>query len=132
MLKVSASWEGEVRPNVEFLGVIADFLAERTTLRNLHEWLARHTSWLLVGPEDSATELAAAVELSIAEIEAKHASEADLRAEIEQFIGGHSTLAVVMGVPDRTSTTAGTTAHRFLSPRSQRTASDTRLVAVFA
>ncbi len=73
-------------PSVQVFWVAKRYLEHQLDLRALHDWLVRHTSWFMTAPEDDGTQLAAAIELTIAEIAAGHATEEDLRRDISELL----------------------------------------------
>ena len=74
-----------VNPQVDVFEIAESYLRHVISLKELHEWMARHTSWLLNQDQGAQTELAGAIELNLAEIELGHGTEEDLIAAIGEF-----------------------------------------------
>ncbi len=81
-------------PGFAIFGVATSYLHNEISLHELHEWMARHTTWLMTAPKDDATELAGLVELNLAEIGLSHATEDDLRRELTKFFASHPKVTV--------------------------------------
>ncbi|HVC33421.1 MAG TPA: hypothetical protein VNL16_07920 [Chloroflexota bacterium] len=85
-----------VEARVEFLGTVAAYIRHEIDLRQLNEWMARHTSWMMNADSDRDSQVAGIIDLNLAEIEAGHASEEDLRQELHQFFKTNPDLVVAM------------------------------------
>ncbi|MBI2942385.1 MAG: hypothetical protein HYY04_18305 [Chloroflexi bacterium] len=80
---------------LDLVSLVTRYLRGEVFVGDVHRWLASHTTWLLTAPPDSATELAGALELALAEMELGHATEDDLRSGILEFLRTHDTLRLL-------------------------------------
>lgn len=80
--------------SIQVLGKAAAFYRHEIALRELHEWLARHTTWIMTGSSDDGLLLARRLDLTMAELELGHATEDDLWREIGEFFGQGSGASV--------------------------------------
>ncbi len=76
-------------PGVEMLDIVSRYLHREISLRDLHEWLGCHTTWVMTAPRDNTTELADLIQLNIAEIGLGHSTESDLHKELSEFLDLH-------------------------------------------
>jgi hypothetical protein len=67
---------------------LAAFLENRSSLDELEDWLVQHSWNMHKDSEPLAQELAAAVELRLAEHSSEHLTEAALREELAELISG--------------------------------------------
>lgn len=73
-------------PALELMGLAVRYLKHEIGLQDLDEWLARHTTWTMTASKCDANDLAALIELTIAETSLGRATEDDLRREIHDFL----------------------------------------------
>ena len=95
-------------PSLRVFSVVARYLDHGIGLRELQEWMVRHTTWLMTGPRDTGTELAGLVELDLAEISAGVGTEEELREDIHDFLSSHHTLQFDLDGEDQTASASRT------------------------
>jgi hypothetical protein len=64
-----------------------EYIADRTELAAVDTWLAQHAQEL-TGAAEPAASLAGLIEVTLAEMDAGHATEVELRSRMEGFLAG--------------------------------------------
>jgi hypothetical protein len=71
----------------ELQALAQDYIAGRVELAELDEWLASHAQEIAQSEgSDPAARLSGIIEVTLAEVDAGHASEADLRSRVESYL----------------------------------------------
>lgn len=73
-------------PSVEVFDLARRFVDGEIGVDGLRDWAARHTGWLMSAPSHVGTELAGLIELNLAEHDAGHAGDDEIRDDLRVFL----------------------------------------------
>jgi len=84
---------------------VSDYLEHHITLEELEDWLAPNLGLFLLLPPNDASELAATIELGLAEMTKGDRTEDEFRTLVKEFIGSRDFIFVasVQSQPNHTS-----------------------------
>ena len=88
-------------PELDIFQVARDYVAGELTLDALQEWLVPRLGSFLEDLSSSSSELAALVELTLADITSGEASEEELRTLVTEFLREHESIR--LGSPTKTA-----------------------------
>ena len=97
-----------MNPAQELLDRLDAFLDRRTSLREIHRWLAGSLGSLLDSPDSLAGRLTVALELSVADIQDGVATERQVRASLRSYRQAQNIFWAIPRDTTRTVTTAST------------------------
>lgn len=96
---------------------VSDYLEHHITLEQLEEWLAPNLGVFLSLPPNDASELAATIELGLAEMTKGHRTEEEFQTLVKEFIRSRDFIFVVsvLSQPNHTSSEHKTYQHEWAS-----------------
>ena len=94
---------------------VSEYLEHHITLEELEDWLAPNLGLFLSLPPNDASELAATIELGLAEMTKGDRTEDEFRTLVEEFIGSRDSIfiASVQSQPNHTSSKYTTYEHEW-------------------
>ena len=101
--------------SLELISKVNDYVEGRITLRGLERWLVPRLAMFLRDPDTELGQLAALVELSLAELEAGIVSQRSIRARLARELGDNVLIFVPQphqGIEENATSSTGT----FLEP----------------
>jgi hypothetical protein len=84
--------ENPMRPDLEILTKVSQYLDHRITLSEFEEWIVSSLSFLVSLPPSTVQELVATVELGLAEMSNGSRTEDEFRDMLQNFVRAHPTM----------------------------------------